>query len=269
MTPTGSEWFKIAEPAGKLSAMAALSARAGRSSAVTDASLQPMTGLKVPTKGEAAYVEIRSRILNATLAPGSAINQASLAAALGISITPLREALRRLEGEGLVEVRSAKTVAVVPLTTRELAELRLVRLRLDPLAASLAAKVASQQQRARLADLAVFPSPSTNVFSWHAAHRAFHRAIHEMADNRVLAESLDHLWERLHRYRLVTLTDAEVRRASTAAPHGGIAAAIAAGDEEAAERLMYRHLQTALSDGTSSLDSRFGAAVLAGDLDPA
>jgi DNA-binding GntR family transcriptional regulator len=250
--------------------MTVLSASAaGRGAAADDASLQPVTGLKVLTKGEAAYVEIRSRILNATLAPGSAINQASLAGALGISITPLREALRRLEGEGLVEVRSAKTVAVVPLTTRELAELQLVRLRLDPLAASLAARVASSQQRAWLVDLATFPSPSSNVLAWHTAHRAFHRAIHDMADNRVLAESLDHLWERLHRYRLVALTDTEVSRISTAAPHDGIAVAIAEGDEEAAERLMYCHLQTALGDGAGSLNARFGAAVLAEDLDSA
>lgn len=236
---------------------------------MTGASLQPLTGLKVLTKGEAAYVEIRSRILNASLAPGSAINQASLAAALEISITPLREALRRLEGEGLVEVRPDKSVAVVALTTRELAELQLVRLRLDPLAASLAAKLATPQQGAKLMELADFPSASSNVLSWHAAHRAFHRAIHEMADNRVLAESLDHLWERLHRYRLVALTDAEVRRVSTATSHDGIAAAIAAGDEEAAERLMYCHLQTALGDPAGSLDARFGAAALAEDLDSA
>jgi DNA-binding GntR family transcriptional regulator len=228
-----------------------------------------MSVLKVLTKGEATYVEIRSRILNASMAPGSAINQTSLAAALGVSITPLREALRRLEGEGLVEVRSAKTVAVVPLTTRELAELQLVRLRLDPLAASLAAKVATTDQRAKLMDLAAFPSASSDALSWHAAHRAFHHAIHEMADNRVLAESLDHLWERLDRYRLVALTDNEVRRASTAAPHDGIAAAIATEDQEAAERLMYCHLQTVLGDSTGSLDARFGAAVLAEDLDSA
>jgi DNA-binding GntR family transcriptional regulator len=57
------------------------------------------------------------------MAPGSVIHQGSLAHAFGISITPLREALRRLEGEGLIEVRSDKTIAVVPLTTQELAEL--------------------------------------------------------------------------------------------------------------------------------------------------
>jgi len=236
---------------------------------VSKSSAPEVSLLQVLTKGEAAYLETKTRILDASMAPGSTINQASLAAALGISITPLREALRRLEGEGLVEVRTDKSVAVVALTTRELAELQLVRLRLDPLAASLAAKLATPQHRARLVDLAVFPSPSSSVLSWHAAHRAFHHAIHEMADNRVLAESLDHLWERLHRYRLVALTDTEVSRASTAAPHDGIAVAIAAGDEEAAERLMYCHLQTALGDDGGSLNARFGAAMLAEDLDPA
>jgi DNA-binding GntR family transcriptional regulator len=137
------------------------------------------------------------------------------------------------------------------------------------LAASLAAKNGTSQQRSKLIDLAAFPSPNSNVLSWHEAHRTFHRAIHDMAGNRVLAESLDHLWMRLHRYRLVALTDTAVRRASTAAPHDGIAAAIAAGDEEAAERLMYCHLQTALGDSTGSLEARFGAAVLAENLNSA
>jgi DNA-binding GntR family transcriptional regulator len=236
---------------------------------MTKSSAPAVSLLEVHTKGEAAYLETKARILDASMAPGSAINQASVAAALGISITPLREALRRLEGEGLVEVRPDKSVAVVALTTRELAELQLVRLRLDPLAASLAAKKGTSQQRLRLMDLAAFPTANSDVLSWHEAHRAFHRAIHEMAGNRVLAESLDHLWERLHRYRLVALTESALRRASTAAPHDGIAAAIAAGDEQAAERLMYCHLQTALGDSTGSLDARFGAAVLAVDLDSA
>ncbi len=70
-----------------------------------------------------------------------------MAVDLGISVTPLREALRRLEGEGLVQMRSDKVVVVVPLTPRKLQELRVVRLQLEPLAAALAAAHRSAAER--------------------------------------------------------------------------------------------------------------------------
>jgi DNA-binding GntR family transcriptional regulator len=58
--------------------------------------------LRTVTKAEAVYLETRARILTGALSPGLQVNQEALAAGLGVSITPLREALRRLEMEGLV-----------------------------------------------------------------------------------------------------------------------------------------------------------------------
>jgi DNA-binding GntR family transcriptional regulator len=58
--------------------------------------------VNVRTKAEAAYQELSARILDGSMQPGSTISQENLATALGISITPLREALRRLESDGLV-----------------------------------------------------------------------------------------------------------------------------------------------------------------------
>jgi DNA-binding GntR family transcriptional regulator len=146
----------------------------GGSATVGPFSFEPVTA---PTKGEATYAEISVRILDASIVPGAVLNQRTLAQALGISITPLRESLRRLEGEGLVEVRADKTVSVVALTARELSELRLVRLGLDPLAASLAATVSTEDERATLLAMAHFP-PTSSPVDWHQAHRCFHSAIH-------------------------------------------------------------------------------------------
>jgi DNA-binding GntR family transcriptional regulator len=204
------------------------------------AKLMGLGPLKSLTKGAAVYAEIRARILDATLAPGLALNQAALAEDFGISITPLREALRRLEGEGLVRVGS-KSVSVVALTQREMADLRLVRLRLDPLAASLAAAVATPEQRARLSAQAELPSRS-DLLAWNTAHRAFHSAIHELAGNDVLSEALVRIWDRLDRYRVVAMSAEARTRATSPVPHAEIAAAVATGDQEAAESLMFRHL---------------------------
>ena len=98
------------------------------------------------TKAKAVYVETRSRILKGMLAPGSAVNQEALAAELGVSITPLREALRRLEMEGLIRMEAHRTMIITPLTRQELHEMYAIRLELDPLAAGLAAANASESE---------------------------------------------------------------------------------------------------------------------------
>jgi DNA-binding GntR family transcriptional regulator len=203
--------------------------------------------LSTLTKGEAAYAEIRARILDASLRPGSVINQGELAEVLGISVTPLREALRRLEGEGLVAIAAEKTVSVVTLTTEELAELRAVRLRLDPFAALLAAESATSEQRARLSAMADFALDS-DVLTWHTDHRAFHRTIHEISGNGFLYEVLGQIQERLDRYRVVSLKQQEWRQAESKAPHAEIATVIASGDGKAAEKLMMSHIWTVLGD---------------------
>lgn len=217
----------------------------------------PLGPLNVATKGAAVYSEVRARILDGSLSPGLVINQATLAETLGVSVTPLREALRRLEGEGLVKV-GGKSVSVVALTQRELAELRLVRLRLDPLAASLAAARATSRQRVQLSSMADIQL-SSDLVKWHTVHGDFHRTIHQMADNTVLSEALAGLWERLDRYRLVVLSQDDIHRAAAGIPHTALADAIAAGDEEAAEHLMFRHLQTVLGAQDETMEHRIAS----------
>ncbi|HEY6538874.1 MAG TPA: GntR family transcriptional regulator [Candidatus Dormibacteraeota bacterium] len=213
--------------------------------------------VKVMTKSEATYAELRSRILDGSLPAGSALNQETLALTLGVSVTPLREAMRRLEGERLLEVRSDKTVCVVPLTLRELVELRQVRLQLDPFAASLAATAATAKQRRALVLRAEF-QPSADLLAWHEAHLEFHRLIHEMANNTVLSVALAQLWERLSRYRLVALSDGDLTRSTSAVPHSELARAIAAADPTEADRLTRLHLQVVLGDDNGSLEARIG-----------
>ena len=92
------------------------------------------------SKSAAVYLELRRRILHAELPPASAINQEQLAAQLGVSTTPLREALRRLESEGLVLPMAHREAVVSPLDPVELEAIYEVREHLDPLAAALAAE---------------------------------------------------------------------------------------------------------------------------------
>src|SRR3954466_15893445 len=92
------------------------------------------------TKGDLAYARVRELILSGELGPGTVLPQASLAAAIGMSTTPLREGLRRLAQEGLVDLDAHRDARVRPLDATEARDLLELRGTLDPMAARLAAE---------------------------------------------------------------------------------------------------------------------------------
>lgn len=211
---------------------------------MTESSETQLHAVGVLTKAEAAYQELRKRILSGSLAPGATINQERLAADLGLSITPLREALRRLEAEDLVTPSAHKIVRVVPLSWQELHELFVTRERLDPLAAELAASEATDQEAQAIADLAA-QQRGTDLRGRLAAHRGFHLAIYAASHNRVLAGILGQLWDRADRYRIIVLRDRDLDD-GTGAEHRQIAEAIRSRQATLADSLMRHHVEQAL-----------------------
>lgn len=198
----------------------------------------------VPTKAEAVYQQLSSRILMGEIEPGSVLNQEMLAASLGVSITPLREALRRLESDRLVKLDAHRMVTVTPLSASEVNDLYAVRLQLDPFAAGLAAKLASADDISLIVALAKRPLGAT-ARDRLRANREFHRAIYLSPGNVTLAETLDRLWDRTDRYRMIVVqADGEGRKVER--EHREIAAAISARHEALARDLMYAHVETTL-----------------------
>src|SRR3712207_4301717 len=92
------------------------------------------------TKSDLAYMRVRELILSGDLAPGEVLPQAALARTIDMSTTPLREALRRLKQDGLVELDAHRDARVRALDADEARDLLELRGSLDPLAASLAAR---------------------------------------------------------------------------------------------------------------------------------
>src|SRR3954449_12318731 len=105
---------------------------------MTDGALPPAEPFA--TKSDLAYTQVRDLILSGELQPGAVLPQAALARTIGMSTTPLREALRRLKQEGLVELDAHRDARVRPLDAQEARDLVELRASLDPLAASLAAQ---------------------------------------------------------------------------------------------------------------------------------
>ena len=198
--------------------------------------------LQTMTKAEAVYLETRSRILKGTLAPGSAVNQEALAADLGVSITPLREALRRLEMEGLIRLEAHRTMSIAPLTSRELDEMYAIRTELDPLAAGLAASNVSEAQLEIIYQLARQKAANDPVLQLER-NRGFHRAVYSSCGNNALINLLEQLWDRTDRYRLILIREELLRRSTSQQEHIDLANALAARKADLAARLMRVHIE--------------------------
>jgi DNA-binding GntR family transcriptional regulator len=151
-------------------------------------------------------MRIRRRILDGRLAPGSSIDQEEIAAELGLSTTPVREALRRLESERLVVGRAHRDTIVAPLPMEVVENVYQVRQAMDPLAASLAATNASDRQRADM--LAVLESGEPGIDDAAARvhyNRGVHRSIYSACGNEILVELLDSMWDVTDRYQRIAM----------------------------------------------------------------
>jgi len=159
------------------------------------------------TKSDTAYAEVRRRILAGELAPGSVLDQYLLSDQMGMSITPLREALRRLRGEGLIDIDVHKNTRVTPLTSTEARELFEIRMALDPAAAELAASRRTDGDIKTLRNAAKNLVPVTRTWGEKGllAHSAFHRAIYVASHNDNMINMLDGLWDKSDRYRRLGL----------------------------------------------------------------
>ncbi|MEV4070154.1 GntR family transcriptional regulator [Nonomuraea fuscirosea] len=202
------------------------------------------------TKADIAYLRVKELILSGTLAPGSVIAQAGLARDIGISTTPLREALRRLKSEGLVELDAHRDARVAPLSAEEARDLLELRRSLDPLAVALAAERRTRADIAamRAAHEGLAPLPGDPAGERFAAHRAFHAALFAASHNDLLVQSLDGLWDKSDRYRRLALASGRDRRDRdrTAAEHESLLEYVIAGDADAAAAVMREHVDTSL-----------------------
>ncbi|GAA1160816.1 GntR family transcriptional regulator [Kribbella jejuensis] len=202
------------------------------------------------TKAETAYELVRDQVLRGDLLPGAVIPQAALARELGVSTTPLREALRRLMTEGLVELDAHRDARVTRLTLEEARDLIEVRRSLDPLAAGLAAERRTREDLAlirqtadELRPLRTDPGPAELL-----THRRFHVAIYTASHNQLLIQSLDSLWDKADRYRRLALEDGRTESDldRTHSEHRALVDAIAAGDSATATTVMLAHVEASL-----------------------
>ena len=194
-----------------------------------------------------ATQSLREAILSGRLGAGARLRQMDLAARLGISRTPIRDALGRLEQEGLIELLPHGGVRVTPLNAEQAVELYDLREVLDGLAARLAAGRAEpaalgrlERALARMARCIAQRDPGP----WFPAHVAFHEEIVRAADNRPLTRLSSVVRLSIRQFHPLLLKTGR-RLEDAYREHRGIFEAIAAHDGEAAERLARAHISNA------------------------
>jgi len=211
-------------------------------------------------------------LMNHTFDPGARLNIDSLARSLGVSPTPIREALARMEAEGLVvkEPRRSYTVADL-IGLDDLRALIDLRLLIEPAAAADAARRASGEEAAALQAFARSGGAGHHDATANRLDMiydaTFHDTVARLSGNPWLRESLARLRSHLHMYRLYHHGG---QAAATKPEHVAIARAVAAGDPDAAAAAMRAHLTTAMqriddvfTSGRVSIPTR-GAAAEAG-----
>jgi len=194
--------------------------------------------------------EIRKSIIEGRVRPGESLSISDLATDLGVSPSPVREALQRLAGQGLVLLRPARTAVIAPLEVDDLEEIYRLRLliEVDAVVRALGlltvddiAEMEAQLEIARVADL------DTSEF-WEA-HDAFHRVLLQPVLTPRLDQLITQLWQSAQRYiRLVYIESDALSERDAVARHVPLIEAARSGDPERMRAVYTDHLATNEAD---------------------
>nr|CEL15582.1 Transcriptional regulator, GntR family [Kibdelosporangium sp. MJ126-NF4]CTQ98246.1 Transcriptional regulator, GntR family [Kibdelosporangium sp. MJ126-NF4] len=198
------------------------------------------------------YTTLRGRFANGDLAPGERLTEAALAQELGVSRTPVREALGRLLTDGLV-MPAARGVAVASLSNSEIDQIYELRAVLEGLAAAHAARqqaagliapavVRDLQEAANEVERAV---KNGDAKQSARANMAFHRAFGGIPANPFLSDALHRVWDRIAVATVSNLSDADWAN-TVLSQHQDICRAIVDGDESAARDAAEEHIRAAM-----------------------
>jgi DNA-binding GntR family transcriptional regulator len=223
---------------------------------------EPRSKAGLGTQSNQLAQQLEEMIFSGRLRPGEKIEEATIAATFGVSRTPVREAIQRLVATGMVEVRRRRGTMVTQLTMPRLIGMIEMMGEMDTLAARLAARRATAEERDALqAILARSGSAVGDQQAYIRLNREFHWALYSATHNNYLEEVALRTWKVLQPYRNFRL-DQPSRREESLAEHAAIFEAIRASDGELAGRQMASHVRVAgviadfvFSLPTHSLDS--------------
>jgi DNA-binding GntR family transcriptional regulator len=236
----------------------------------TDAAVFRPIGRTAAPLRQRVVAALRDSIVHGRLAPGARLIERELIERMGVSRTVLRESLRQLEAQGLIDVIANKGAVVRNLSRAEAQDLYAIRAVLEGLAARLFTQRADDAARHALAAAL---SQTTNAYQENdpekivAAKNSFYETLFRGADSETLSVMIESLQARVWRWRVLGLAHprrSDKRSAETIRNLGSLVAAIDAGDAERAERIARHEVTDAASEAMRLLtDDGSEAGVLA------
>jgi DNA-binding GntR family transcriptional regulator len=203
--------------------------------------------IRVDSVADLAYERIRGYVLGGDVPPGARLGQVELAERFGISRTPVREALRRLAGEGLVDFHSNRGFRVTDLGLDAVLRRMEVRSLVEPGIARLAAQRRTEEDLQHLRDVIASQEGANDGISAHDASRDFHIVLAHASGNEELVRVLNSLWlVEVGRRLLARRTTDPNWLHDDVREHREILTAVREGRAADAERLMAEHIGRAV-----------------------
>lgn len=196
---------------------------------------------------EVAYDRLKDAIRHADLQPGQPLSETRISKVLGISRTPVREALQLLAQEGLVEIIPGRAVTVASRSIRDVLNVLHIRLLLEPELARLATETITPQQLDTLWNaLERMQEAVTRAdrLSWSKADTVWHETLSAACPNEFLGDLALQMRNRIHRFAVIDHQLKIEQLANGTAEHRAIVTAIAAGDAHQAETAMREHIES-------------------------
>ena len=201
---------------------------------------------KTVSLADQVFEHIERDILSGKYERGEIITESKLSAELGVSRTPIREALRRLEQEHLIE-ESGKGSVVIGISEKDLEDIFLIRKQLECLAASMAAKNHTDEQLAELKEtLELQEFYVTKADTEHVKYmdNKFHRILYKLTGSTVFYDTLVPLHRKIQKYRRASL-QSKSRAKESVLEHRRVYEAIASRDEDLAAKTVLEHIENA------------------------
>lgn len=199
---------------------------------------------------EKVYLSLEEQIISQQLRPGEAVTEMKLSRELGVSRTPVREALQRLDREGLIKLIPNKGAVVLGISEQDLIDIYKIRMRLEGLAARIAAEKRDEALCRELCDnvdLTGFYMAKGDIEKVKNLDSEFHDIIYRCCESRMLGKTLSELHRYIASYRKLSLA-ASGRIDRSLAEHKEIYDAISEGNADAADALMSEHVERALEN---------------------
>lgn len=196
---------------------------------------------------DVVFENLREAILEGRLKPGQRLMEVQLAEQLGVSRTPVREAIRKLELEGLVVMLPRKGAYVANVSLKDVIDVLEIRASLEGLAASLAAERINEIDLDKVYKIAEEFRQSTmngDIEQSLKKDVEFHECIFKATNNKKLHQVINSLWEQVYRFRVTYVSDYD-SSLNIVEEHKLIIDAIAKGDSELAKKYATEHIENA------------------------